>query len=81
MGKVKNMKYLQFRYFLDDLESINRRAFYDGVINFVEDGVTIAIKEGLSLFDIDDINDILEKNGLIGSVDTNTIFVRLKDKL
>lgn len=80
IGKVKVMKYLQFRYFLDDLESINKKAFFDGVINFVEDGVTIAVKESLSLFDKDDINEILEKNGLEGSVDTNTIIIKLKEK-
>lgn len=64
-----------------DLESTHKKAFYEGVINFIDNGITIGLKERLSTKEKKDIEELIYKNGLDGSVDEFSIMILFGDNV
>jgi hypothetical protein len=63
-----------------DLEHTHKKAFYEGVINFIDDGITIGLKERLSTTEKKQIEELIYKNGLAGSVDEYSVMVLFGSK-
>lgn len=71
------MKYIQFKYLLEDLEKANKIFLNESRIHFIENGVTIISTIRLNLNDKKEVEDILIKNDLSGDVDEYTIRINI----